>query len=138
MLAPTVQTGIAPVTRLLLVTMEVRSETQHGRLEITEAECTMFQNAVELVGGKWNGAILLAIGRGATRFTEIRTQVDGISSRLLAARLRLLEHHGLVVREVIASHPVQIRYKLSQSGSELVRVLIPLVPWGSRWGITAD
>ncbi|AXG82204.1 winged helix-turn-helix transcriptional regulator [Streptomyces paludis] len=118
--------------------MDATSETQHGRLQITEAECAMFQNAVELVGGKWNGAILLALGRGATRFTEIRAEVDGISARLLAARLRLLEGHALVVREVIASHPVQIRYTLSQSGSELVRVLIPLVPWGSRWGITAD
>ncbi|MBM9507884.1 winged helix-turn-helix transcriptional regulator [Actinacidiphila acididurans] len=115
-----------------------RPATSRNDIEITDADCAMFQNAVELVGGKWNGAILLAIGRGATRFSEIGARIDGISSRLLAARLRLLEHHGLVVRDVIASHPVQIRYTLSQSGRELVRVLIPLVPWGSRWGITVD
>jgi DNA-binding HxlR family transcriptional regulator len=66
------------------------------------------------------------------------TGASGISARLLAARLRLLESHALVVREVVPSHPVQVRYSLSQSGSELVRVLIPLVPWGSRWGITAE
>jgi len=98
----------------------------------------MFKNAVELVGSKWNGAILLAIGRGANRFSEIGPQVEGISARLLAARLRELEKHELVTREVVASHPVQIRYTLTQRGNELVRVLIPLVPWGTRWGITAD
>ena len=62
----------------------------------------------------------------------------GISARLLAARLRMLKGHALVVREVIPSHPVQIKYTLSQSGTELVRVLIPLVPWGSRWGISTE
>jgi DNA-binding HxlR family transcriptional regulator len=113
-------------------------DSERSKLEITDADCALFQNAVELVGGKWNGAILLSIARGAHRFTDIRTQVEGISTRLLAARLRLLEHHSLVVRDVIASHPVQIKYTLSQSGNELVRTLIPLVPWGSRWGITSN
>lgn len=98
----------------------------------------MFKNAVELAGARWNGAILLAVGRGASRFTQIRAQVEGISARLLSARLRLLEGHDLVAREVIATHPVQVRYTLTERGAELVRVLIPLVPWGSRWGITSD
>lgn len=115
--------------------MSLEADTRSAQLEITDADCTMFKNAVELVGGKWNGAILLAIGRGATRFSDIRLQVDGVSTRLLAARLRLLENHELVTREVVASHPVQIRYTLTQRGIELVRVLIPLVPWGTRWGI---
>ena len=106
--------------------------------EITDAQCSLFKNAVELVGSKWNGAILLAIGRGASRFSEVRQQVDGVSTRVLAARLRELEKHELVDREVFASHPVQIRYTLTERGVELVRVLIPLVPWGTRWGITAD
>jgi len=107
-------------------------------LQITDADCAMFKNAVDLVGSKWNGAILLAIGRGASRFSEIRPQVEGISARVLAARLRELEKHELIARDVVASHPVQIRYTLTQRGIELVRVLIPLVPWGTRWGITAE
>jgi DNA-binding HxlR family transcriptional regulator len=138
MLASTVGARTSLVTGLLLVIMDAQIRPAHSKLEITDADCATFQNAVELVGAKWNGAILLAIGRGATRFTEIRAQVDGISTRLLSARLRSLEGHRLVVREVIPSHPVQIKYTLSQSGSEVVRVLIPLAPWGSRWGITAD
>jgi DNA-binding HxlR family transcriptional regulator len=118
--------------------MTIPNPLQGEALEITDADCSMFKNAVELVGSKWNGAILLAVGRGASRFSEIRPQVEGISARLLAARLRELEKHELVVREVVASHPVQIRYTLSQRGVELVRVLIPLVPWGTRWGITGE
>ncbi|WP_183154843.1 winged helix-turn-helix transcriptional regulator [Streptomyces shenzhenensis] len=64
-------------------------------------------------------------------------QADGISACLLAVRLRLLEKHKPVAREAIASHPVQIRYTLPQSGNERVRVLVPLVPWACRWGIAA-
>jgi DNA-binding HxlR family transcriptional regulator len=108
-----------------------RAQERSDKFEITETECVMFQNVVELAGAKWNGAILLAVGRGASRFSEIRSQVAGISTRILSARLRLLEQHRLVVREVIASHPVRIRDTLSESGCELVPVLIPLVPWGA-------
>jgi DNA-binding HxlR family transcriptional regulator len=118
--------------------MSTSTNAASNELVITDADCSMFKNAVELVGGKWNGAILLAVGRGASRFGEIRGQVDGISARLLAARLRVLEQHELVARDVVASHPVQIRYTLTERGIDLVRVLIPLVPWGTRWGITAD
>lgn len=128
------------VTRLLLVTMKDQAPTktlsQAGTIaDITENDCALFQNAVELAGAKWNGAILLNIGLGASRFSELLKAVDGISSRLLSSRLQLLETHGLVIREVAASHPVLVTYTLTQPGTELIKVLAPLVPWGARWGI---
>lgn len=128
------------VTRLLLVTMKdqapAKTLSQTGTIaDITENDCALFQNAVELAGAKWNGAILLNIGLGASRFSELLKAVDGISSRLLSSRLQLLETHGLVIREVAASHPVLVTYTLTQSGTELIKVLAPLVPWGARWGI---
>src|ERR1700738_2710500 len=50
--------------------------------------CDAFQDAVELIGRRWSGAILYAMFGGATRFSEIRDQVHGLSDRLLSARVR--------------------------------------------------
>ncbi|QEO10727.1 helix-turn-helix transcriptional regulator [Protaetiibacter larvae] len=77
---------------------------------------------------------MLAIGRGAARFSAIVAAVDGLSDRMAAQRLRELEHAGLVERRVIPSTPVQVRYRLTQPGLELLRSLQPLVAWGLRWG----
>ena len=97
---------------------------------LNEEECRGFQKAVELVGRRWTSAILLALSRGAGRFGEILALVDGLSDRLLSQRLKELEAEGLVVRTVIPTTPVQVRYELSGRGRELMIALQPLVNWG--------
>ena len=102
--------------------------------QIDEAECRLFRTAAELAGRKWTAAILLALARGAERFSELADGIEGISDRLLSARLRELEAQGLIARTVIPCTPVQIRYSLTQPGSELIRILHPLVQWAKRAG----
>ncbi|MBN9239014.1 MAG: hypothetical protein BGO97_04950 [Micrococcales bacterium 70-64] len=89
--------------------------------------------SVELVGKRWSSGILLAIGTGATRFSEITAAVTGLSDRLLAQRAKELEQAGLVHREVIATTPVQVRYTLTASGRDLLEAMQPLAHWGERW-----
>lgn len=104
-------------------------EPQH----IDEKACRVFRQAAELAGKKWNAAILLALARGADRFSSIVGSVDGISDRLLTARLRELELHGLISRDVVPTVPVQILYGLTPAGSDLIQILHPLVQWSQRW-----
>lgn len=104
---------------------------------IDDAECRLFREAAELAGRKWTAAVLLALELGARRFSELSANIDGISDRLLAARLRELETQGLVTRTVIPTTPVQIRYALTSSGAELIRILHPLVQWAKRAGAAA-
>lgn len=101
----------------------------HELGHIDEAACRRFQSSVEFAGRKWNAAILLAGVRGARRFSEYRAAVDGISDRLLAARLRELEVEGVIERHVRATTPVTITYTPSASGLQLIEVLQPLVEW---------
>lgn len=96
---------------------------------INEEECRRFQASAELAGRKWNAAILLAGARGARRFSEYRALVDGISDRLLAARLKELELEGLIERNVQPTTPVSISYALTRSGRQLTSLLHPLVTW---------
>lgn len=100
---------------------------------IDDEQCRAFRRSAELAGKKWNAAILLALSRGADRFSKIIESVDDLSDRLLAARLRELESHGLVAREVVPTVPVQIFYRLTPAGADLIAVLSPLVQWSQRW-----
>jgi DNA-binding HxlR family transcriptional regulator len=100
---------------------------------INDDECRRFTSSVELVGKRWSSSILLAIARGASRFTEILAVVPGLSDRLLAQRVKELEATGLLERHVIASTPVQVRYGLTPRGADLIASLQPLVAWGQRW-----
>jgi len=109
----------------------VTQNRPHPRFEeIDESLCLNFQEHLEIVGRKWNSGILLAGMRGATRFSEYRAHVTGISDRLLAQRLRELEAESLVVRQVTPTSPVLVEYHLTDRARSLMRVLQPLVKWG--------
>jgi len=90
------------------------------------------QELLDIVGRRWTAAVLLASTRGARRFGEYRRLVTGISDRMLSQRLKELESNGLVEREVIPTMPVQILYRPSPRGTELMAALEPLVAWGTR------
>jgi DNA-binding HxlR family transcriptional regulator len=100
---------------------------------IDDDECRRMMTIVERVGRRWTSGILLALGRGATRFTEILARVDGLSDRLLAARLKELEQMGLVDRIVEPTTPVSVRYRLTARGRDLLAALQPIVAYGQRW-----
>ena len=109
------------------------SEQLHDIQHIDDDACRRFQWAIELVGKRWSGGILLALARGATRFSEVLELVDGLSDRLLAARLKELEASGLIERTVVPTTPVQIRYGLTDRGADLLRSMQPLQHWQERW-----
>jgi DNA-binding HxlR family transcriptional regulator len=94
--------------------------------------CDGFQTSLEIVGKRWTGSILLAIALGAERFGEVLHTVDGLSDRLLSLRLKELEEQGLVIRTVVPSTPVLIRYSLTDSGRSLLAILQPLARWGAE------
>ena len=100
---------------------------------IDDAACRKFIAGIELAGRRWSASILLAAARGATRYSEYYRMIDGISERLLAQRLKELTEQDLLVREVIPTTPVQVRYRLSGRGKELLASLTPLVRWGQKW-----
>ena len=88
---------------------------------------------MEVVGRRWASGILLALGTGTERFTEIERRVQGLSGRMLTVRLRDLEAAGLVERLVEPTIPVSIRYRLSARGMDLLRSLQPLAGYARRW-----
>jgi DNA-binding HxlR family transcriptional regulator len=100
--------------------------TETGLEHINDELCRSFVGHLEIVGRKWNGAILLASVRGARRFSEYRELVSGISDRLLAQRFRELELEGLIERTVTPTTPVLVQYAPTEFGRQLLRAMQPL------------
>ena len=109
------------------------NRTLTGWETVDDEQCRQATSIVELVGRKWSSGILLAMSRGATRFREIVVTVEGLSDRMLAVRLKELEHAGLIDRVVEPTVPVMVRYRLSSRGSDLLASLQPLQEYGRRW-----
>jgi DNA-binding HxlR family transcriptional regulator len=95
--------------------------------------CPRFHHAVELIGRRWSGAIIMAMMPGPQCFNEILATVPGLSDRLLTERLRELESEGVVRRTVIAGPPVRVSYGLTESGRALEPVIEELSHWAERW-----
>ncbi|KSW29049.1 helix-turn-helix domain-containing protein [Cellulomonas sp. B6] len=102
-------------------------------LRIDDEECRRIAGVMEVVGRRWSSGILLALGTGAQRFSEIERRVDRLSGRMLSVRLRELEAAGLVDRVVVPTTPVSITYRLSERGVDLLRSLQPMAHYARRW-----
>jgi DNA-binding HxlR family transcriptional regulator len=95
--------------------------------------CPRYQEAVELVGRRWTGAILSVLVERPLRFSEIAAAVPDLSDRLLSARLRELEDRGVVVRQPCSERASSVRYALSDMGRDLEPALDALQAWANRW-----
>jgi DNA-binding HxlR family transcriptional regulator len=95
--------------------------------------CSLYHRAVELVGKRWTGAILIVLMEGPLRFSEIRQLVPDLSDRLLSERLKELEAEGIVARTVIDGVPVRVEYALTSKGEALQPAVRALKRWANDW-----
>jgi DNA-binding HxlR family transcriptional regulator len=95
--------------------------------------CRLYHRAVELVGKRWSGAILLVLLDGPLHFSGIKQLVPELSDRLLSERLKELEAEGIVERRVLDGSPVRVEYELTAKGHALEPAIRALKQWGREW-----
>jgi DNA-binding HxlR family transcriptional regulator len=95
--------------------------------------CSRYHRAVELVGKRWTGAILLVLLEGPLRFCEITQVVPALSDRLLSERLKELEAEDIVQRRVYDGAPVRVEYSLTEKGRALEPALRALKSWSHSY-----
>ena len=101
--------------------------------QASPAICSRFHKAVELIGGRWTGAVIQVLLRGPTRYAGIRAAIPDISDRMLSDRLRILETEGLVERRVVPETPVRVEYQLTEKGRSLEGALGAIGSWAETW-----
>lgn len=105
--------------------------------DLGEGFCSSYHHAVELVGRRWNGAILRELLLGTSHFVQIREAIPQLTDKMLSSRLRQLEAEGLVTRIVYPETPVRVEYHLTDKGRDLEATVAALSQWADRW-IIAD
>ena len=85
-----------------------------------------------MLGERWTLLILRELVGGPRRYGDLRGQLPGIATNLLADRLRELEEHGLVDREELPPPVARTVYTLSEAGW---RKVLPVVKAIATFGL---
>lgn len=88
--------------------------------------------ALELVRGKWKGAVLHHLSAGPLHFNELHRRLPTVSQRILTKALRELEADDLVARTVESTVPPRVEYRLGARGERLVPALDALTRFGAE------
>lgn len=95
---------------------------------------------VRYIARKWTLLILLELYKGkdhTRRFSELKSCLEGITQKVLSARLKELEEEGLVENNVDdTSFPVKSEYTLTKSGLEIIDIIKDMKRWALKWKIT--
>lgn len=92
--------------------------------------CNIAQT-LNIIGDRWTMLILHELLVGTENFNEIKTNLTGLSSNVLSARLKAMEEAGLVTSTLYSAHPPRYSYALTDAGKELEHVFNALAIWGS-------
>lgn len=84
-----------------------------------------------LIGRKWHPVIVhRLLKEGPLGFNDLKTAVDGISSKVLSDSLEDLEEKGLLEREIVSEKPFRVQYSLTERGRSLEPVIVAMREWG--------
>ncbi len=93
------------------------------------SDCRAVSGVLARVGDKWSVLIIVLLGDGPRRFSEIKRMVGGISQRMLTLTLRGLERDGLLTRTIFPTIPPRVDYELTKLGRTLRTAVEPLGAW---------
>ena len=86
--------------------------------------------ASQLFCQRWTPILVRDLAGGPLRFSDLQRGAPLMSPTLLSRRLKELEAEGVIERELEGGKP---RYALTESGRELIPVVVALGTWGQRW-----
>ena len=90
---------------------------------------------LEVLGDRWSLLIIRDIMFGDRRhYRELLSQSDeGISSNILAERLKMLLDQGIITKADDPAHKQKAIYSLTEQGISLVPILAHMGAWGVRF-----
>ena len=82
---------------------------------------------LDIIGERWTLLILRELVGGARRYSDLRAELPGIATNLLADRLRALEQAGLIYRNEMPPPIARTVYQLTDVGWRKVTPVIQAV-----------
>lgn len=85
------------------------------------------------IDSRWKINILaFLLNNKKLRYSELKNLLEGISERMLIAKLRELEKDGLVNRIVHQQVPPKVEYELTDLAISLKNILYLMDEWGEK------
>ncbi len=88
--------------------------------------------ALDLVGDRWTLLIVRELLAGPRRYTDLHADLPGVSTDVLASRLKDMERDGLTTRRRLPPPGAAYVYELTARGRQLLPVLQALGAWGEE------
>lgn len=93
--------------------------------------CCALTNTLDIIGDKWTLLVVRdMLFAGKTQFSDFLESPEGISTNILAERLKRLEEYGLVQKTPYQKKPLRHAYSLTQKGLDLRPVMMEILKWG--------
>lgn len=96
--------------------------------ELLAAGCPS-REVLKHVTSQWGVLVLIVLEEGTHRFSELRRKIGGVSERMLAQTLQLLEGDGFVLRRAFPVVPPHVEYSLTPLGQEVAEKVRILADW---------
>ncbi len=96
--------------------------------ELLSAGCPS-RDVLKHVTSQWGVLVLIVLEGGTHRFSELRRKIGGVSERMLAQTLQLLEADGFVRRRAYPVVPPHVEYSLTPLGLEVAEKVRNLADW---------
>ncbi len=94
-------------------------------------EIDSLQETFNLLFQKWSLEILYTLLlKDAAGFGEIKKTLT-VNSRTLSDKLKMLQKHGYIERNVDSGPPLRVEYSLTQKGKNTVLLALPLLYYAS-------
>jgi len=88
--------------------------------------------AADILSGKWTTLVFRELLAGTRRYTQLQHALLGISPKVLAARLKMLEAKGLLTRKVYPTVPPKTEYSLTERGKLVEPVIRAMADFGAQ------
>ena len=96
-------------------------------------EICPIRNVIARFGNTWALLVIYILNEnGSIRFNQLARQIPDISTKVLSNTLHILEADGLVKRTVFPKVPIRVEYELTETGRNLVPIIISLTEWAQN------
>ncbi|EXA67270.1 putative transcriptional regulator [Acinetobacter baumannii 348935] len=99
--------------------------------QVLSNECPS-REILEHLTNKWSVLVLRCLSEGVHRFSELKQRIEGVSEKMLAQTLKMLEQDGFILRTVYPVVPPKVEYQLTITGSQAAEKISYLISWVER------
>ncbi|WP_334134627.1 helix-turn-helix domain-containing protein [Acinetobacter schindleri] len=96
--------------------------------QVLSTECPS-REILEHLANKWSILVLRCLSDGVHRFSELKQRIEGVSEKMLAQTLKMLEQDGFILRTVYPVVPPKVEYQLTITGSQAAEKIMNLIGW---------